>query len=85
MSKFEKELRKLMYKPKDLRYDEIKYILNKLGFYENNKGKTSGSRVEFKNKYGVKLMFHKPHKDGIVKTYVIKNIIEKLKEDYIDE
>ena len=43
MSKFEKELKRLQTKPKDFTYDEAKNILNKLGFYEENKGKTSGS------------------------------------------
>ena len=47
MSKFEKELKRLQTKPKDFTYDEAKNILNKFGFYDENKGKTSGSRVAF--------------------------------------
>ena len=47
MSKNEKLLEKLKSKPKDFTYDEIKKILNNLGFYEDNKGKTSGSKVAF--------------------------------------
>ena len=49
MSKIEKDIERLKSKPKDFTYDEMKRLLNNLGFIENNKGKTSGSRVELKN------------------------------------
>ena len=49
MSRLEKEIDRLKSRPKDYIYDEAKSLLNKLGFFENNKGKTSGSRVEFKD------------------------------------
>jgi len=51
MSKKEKLLEKLKSKPKDFTYNEAKVILNSLGFVENNKGKTSGSRVTFINEF----------------------------------
>jgi len=47
MSKKEIEIERLKTKPKDFTYDETKTLLNKLGLIENNKGKTSGSRVIF--------------------------------------
>lgn len=50
MSKLEKEIERLKSKPKDFTYDELKIILNNFGFIENNKGKTSGSRVKFIDK-----------------------------------
>lgn len=40
MSKLQKEIERLKSKPKDYTYDEAKSLLNKLGFFENNKGKT---------------------------------------------
>ncbi len=49
MSKLEKVLKSLQSKPKDFTYEELKMILNNLGFIENNKGKTSGLKVLFKN------------------------------------
>lgn len=49
MSKLQKEIERLKSKPKDFTYDEVKKILNNLGFLEDNKGKTSGSKVMFKN------------------------------------
>lgn len=80
MSKLEKEMERLKSKPKDYTYDEAKSLLNKLGFYENNKGKTSGSRVTFINNDGIKIDLHKPHPSNIVKEYVIKNILKMLNE-----
>lgn len=80
MSRLEKEIERLKSKPKDYTYDEVKNLLNKLGFYENNKGRTSGSRVEFINEKNVQIELHKPHPKNILKHYQIKDIIEKLKE-----
>lgn len=80
MSKLEKEVDRLKSKPKDYTYDEAKSLLNKLGFYENNKGKTSGSRVEFKDTNGRKIVMHKPHPRNIIKEYQIKEILYILKD-----
>ena len=57
MSRLEIEIERLKSRPKDYTYDEVKSLLNKLGFYENNKGKTSGSRVEFINEKKYKLNY----------------------------
>ena len=80
MSKLDKEIERLKLKPKDYTYEEAKSLLNKLGFYENNKGKTSGSRVEFKDIYKRKLILHKPHPDNIIKKYIINDLINRLEE-----
>lgn len=80
MSKLEKEIKRLKSKPKDFTYDELKKILNNLGFYEDNKGKTSGSRVVFINKDKMKIDLHKPHPRNILKPYQIKELLNKLKE-----
>lgn len=80
MSRLEKEIERLKSKPKDYTYDEVKNLLNKLGFYENNKGRTSGSRVEFINEKNVQIELHKPHPKNVLKHYQIKDIIEKLRE-----
>lgn len=80
MSKIEKDIERLKSKPKDFTYDEMKRLLNNLGFIENNKGKTSGSRVELKNNLKKKIILHKPHPSNILKPYQINNIIKLLKE-----
>ena len=80
MSKLEKEIERLKPKPKDFTYDEAKSLLNKLVFFENNKGKTSGSRVEFKDIYGKKVILHKPHPSNAIKPYMINELLNKLRE-----
>lgn len=79
MRKLEKEINRLKSSPKDFTYVEAKNILNNLGFLENNKGRTSGSRVEFR-KDNKKIQIHKPHPENILKPYQIKIILSKLKE-----
>ncbi len=81
MSKVRKDIERLKSKPKDFTYDELKKILNNFGFIENNKGKTSGSRVVFEN-LGInkKIEFHKPHPNNIIKSYQINKILKLLNE-----
>lgn len=81
MSKKDKLLERLKQRPKDFTYDEAKRLLENLGFKEYNKGKTSGSRVNFcHDNIRTKIELHKPHPKKILKGYVIKNLIEQLKE-----
>ena len=80
MSKKEKLLQRLKSRPKDFTYDEAKAILNSLGFAEDNKGKTSGSRVTFINEFSAKIDLHKPHPGNVLKSYQINKLINILKE-----
>ena len=81
MSRIEKEIERLKSKQKDFTYDEAKRILNKFGFIEYNKGRTSGSRVVLKNEeIYEKIELHKPHPKNILKPYQINKILELLKE-----
>ena len=80
MSKIEKEIERLKSKPKDFTYDEAKSLLNKLGFFEYNKGKTSGSKVRFINDSNLKIDLHKPHLRNILKQYQIIEIIRVLEK-----
>lgn len=80
MNKLEKEIKRLQSKPKDYTYNEAKTLLNKLGFYEDNKGKTSGSRVFFKNIKNRRIELHKPHPGKILKPYQINKILKNLEE-----
>ena len=80
MSKLEKEIERLKSKPRDYTYEEAKRLLNKLGFVEHNKGRSSGSRVKFVYKDGKAIELHKPHPTNIIKSYKVLDIINKLKE-----
>lgn len=80
MSKLEKLLKRLYSRPKDFTYQEAKTLLEQLGFMEDNKGKTSGSRVWFIHKDGRKIEMHKPHNSGkTLKPYQLKEVIEKIR------
>lgn len=67
--------------PNDLSFREMQSYLIKIGFSEYNKGATSGSRIRFfRNKDCAVIDLHKPHPNGILKQYMVRQIIEKLKE-----
>ncbi len=77
MTKIDKMISRLLSRPKDLKYSEVRTILLHLGFEEMSKGKTFGSRVEF-IKDDKSILLHKPHPDGTLKHYQIAQIIEYL-------
>lgn len=80
MGKIEKLIIKFKSNPKDLTWEELKKVLSYYGFREiNKKGKTGGSRVKFSDVEKRIINLHKPHPTNIVKQYVIKQILEKLK------
>lgn len=64
--------------PSDFHFDELVRLLHYKGYKEVRTGKTSGSRVRFENSKGVMIMIHKPHPNGIMRKYQIKQIKEVL-------
>ncbi len=79
MTKKEKLIERFLGMPSDFSYSEIVKLLGYFDFHPVKKGKTSGSRVKFKNIEGVPALLHKPHPDGIMKVYQLKQIKELLK------
>lgn len=80
MSKKEKLIKRLLLKPKDFTFDEMTTLLSFLG-YELKKGGT-GSGVKFiKENSNEVINFHKPHPDGVLKRYILDQVIEKLRKD----
>ncbi len=80
MSQKDKLLDKLLKKPKDFTFDEMVSLLLYLG-YELKQGGT-GSGVKFIKKNSNEVInFHKPHPSGILKRYVLDQVIEKLRKD----
>ncbi|SHI27215.1 hypothetical protein [Desulfosporosinus lacus] len=47
MSKRDKLIDRLLKRPIDFEYDEARSLLAKFGYKEENRGRTSGSRVAF--------------------------------------
>ncbi len=80
MSKKDKLIEKLLKKPKDFSFDEMKSLLSYFGYSLKQGG--SGSGVKFiREECNEVINFHKPHPDGVLKRYVLEQIIEKLKKD----
>jgi hypothetical protein len=80
MSKKEKLIARLKSKPKDFTFDEMSNLLELLGFEMTNKGKTSGSRVMFKNG-DIPLFLHKPHPRKEFLEYQIKYVLDALERE----
>ena len=79
MSKHEKLLKRFKLQPKDFTYEELKTLLSRLGYEEETKGKTSGSRVIFYNEELQHSIFlHKPHPGNIIKSYLMKYVEDEL-------
>ena len=83
MGKKEKLIAKLKSNPKDFTFEEMRSLLEALGFVMSNKGRTSGSRIKFMND-NIPIILHKPHPRKELLEYQIKQVIEVLeKEDLI--
>ena len=78
MSKKDKLLRRFLSMLNDFHYDKLVALLNYFGFHEVPKGKTSSSRVKFENAETFSIMLHRPHPNGIMKRYQLKQIKEIL-------
>ena len=66
--------------PSDFAFDEMQRLLEGYGYERSNKGRTSGSRLIFKNGDKRPIMLHKPHPGNIVKDYAMKQVLEELRE-----
>ncbi len=86
MSRKEKLLLRLLSRPKDFTYAELKTLLGYYGYQEFQGGNTSGSAVKFYHETTKRFFtLHRPHPGNIIKTYLIIKVIEFLKEDGIIE
>ena len=66
--------------PSDFTFEELESLLMYFGYKKSNKGKTSGSRVIYKNESKRPIMIHKPHPGNIIKAYAMKQILNDLIE-----
>lgn len=81
MSTLEKAKERLRLEPKDYEYNEAKGLLIALGYAENNKGKTSGSRVRFYRENDQAIIdLHKPHPKSTLKSYAVRDLKKSLSE-----
>lgn len=75
----EKLIERFKSLPTDFTFDELERLLVLFGYERNNKGRTSGSRVIFKDKDAHPIMLHKPHPGNILKGYALKQVYDELK------
>lgn len=82
MTHREKLKERILQLPKDFTFEELETVLSQLGFEQDNKGKTSGSRVRFYHREKqLQYLAHKPHPKSIVKEKALKDIVNFLKEN----
>ena len=81
MSKRQKLIIRLLKVPKDFTWDELHAALLTLGFEEISNTKTGGSRRKFyHSKLELIVNLHRLHPSNIVRAYVIRQVIQKLKD-----
>ncbi len=81
MRKKDKLIERLRSKPKDFTFEETETLLEYLGYVRTDKGKTSGSRIAFKNPQHKTIMLHKPHPRKELLEYQIKELLKTLSEE----
>ena len=78
----EKLIRRFRTLPKDFTFEEVVALFEGYGFELSNKGATSGSRVKFYHPADEKMyVMHKPHPSNIIKSYLMKDILNFLNDN----
>ncbi|MBQ9417267.1 MAG: type II toxin-antitoxin system HicA family toxin [Bacteroidales bacterium] len=80
MSSKDKLIERFRKLPADFTFDEMRRMLQGMGYEECQKGLTSGSRVMFKNSEHRPIMLHRPHPGNVVKRYAMKQVLDELIE-----
>lgn len=76
----EKLIERFKRQPNDFTFDEMERLLSIFGYEKSNKGKTSGSRIIYRNSDNRPIMLRKPHPGNIVKGYALKQVLDDLTE-----
>lgn len=80
MGRNDKLMERILKKPKDFTYDELRRLLVGLRCVEDKGGRTSGSRVAFIHQPTQAILrLHRPHPGNELKAYQIDNVLEFLK------
>ena len=84
MSTKDKLIERFKRQPKDFTWDELMRVFRFYDFTVDNRGKTSGSRVRFKNGDYV-FYAHKPHPSNVIKESMLNRASDYLKNNgFID-
>lgn len=80
MNKHDKLLKRFYNLPRDFTFEEMVSLFTQFGFRLDNKGTSSGSRIEFINDTnGDSFAMHKPHPANIIKGYMMRQVLKYLK------
>ena len=74
----EKLIERFKSLPTNFTFEEMERLLSIFGYEKSNKGKTSGSRVIFKNGDKRPIMIHKAHPGNVIKDYAIRQVLNDL-------
>ncbi len=86
VTKHDKLIKRLMTRPNNFTYPELKKLLTGFGYTETRTGKTAGSRVAFINNNGHIIRLHKPHPGSELKKYQVDYLVDELgKRGYLYE
>ena len=81
MNKREKQIQRILLKPVDFSWQELKSLLEGLGYELVSGGKTGGSRVKFVHPDKPPIILHKPHPVPVLKRYQVDQIVDFLRKE----
>lgn len=71
---------RLLNIPKDFEQREMDTLMRQCGCVKNNRGKTSGSAIQYVHQATKRVFtYHRPHPGNIIKPYILKAAIQFLK------
>lgn len=81
MGQKDKLIKRLKSVPKDFTFEEAETLLKYLSYSRSNKGRTSGSRVQFISQEHPPILLHKPHPRKELLEYQVKQLLEILQQE----
>jgi len=79
MSRRDKLKARLLARPKDFTFDELRQLLRQIGYEEQQ---DEGSRVTFyRERSGSVIKLHRPHPQPTLKAYQINQVLDALREE----
>ncbi len=67
--------------PKDFEQREMDTLMSQCGCVKNNRGKTSGSAIQYVHQATQRVFtYHRPHPGNIIKPYILKSARQFLQD-----
>lgn len=78
MAKWKIIEQKVKNKQRNITFEEMVLLLEHYGYIQDNKGKTSGSRMRFRLDGHADILIHRPHPQKELKEYIVKDLHDLL-------